>query len=358
MSNDNYSIIEDYVIKNPTLSATAVADLITDDGATNLSHRTLRLYVSNIRGEREAKQLTIEDQVEDIQDQINRNNDMIEDLAEGLMDLLLSDDVVIKPKRVPKILYLDIETARMIVGVWSIGKVFSIGPEQVIKDWFIYGWAARWQGSDDTISAFVTPEEALARDDKRIMTILWTILEEADVVVTHNGDKFDIPKVKTRFIMNGLPPLSSFRSVDTYRIVSKQFAFASNSLKYLSHIITEKEKMLTTYSLWIECEKGVPEALQYMESYCIGDIDALQEVYLMLRPWAKGHVNLAVFTNSDEACCPNCASEDIHVIDSMYTTQQNAFPEMRCNSCGAVNRAKDTLISSAKRKAMIVPSAH
>lgn len=348
MIKDNVrSVIEKYLLKNPDLTNfSAIADLILEDGASNLSHRTIRLYAAEVQKDLESGQTTIP------------FDDPLLELDEptSFQDITLDPPEIIVKK--PKLLYLDIETARMQVGVWDISKTQYINPDQIIKTWFIYGWAARWYGSSDTLSSFVTPEEAIARDDKRIMGDIWPLLEEAHAVITHNGEKFDIPKIKTRCLINGLSPFSSFRSIDTYRMVSKQMSFASNALKYLSTLLTEKRKMETKYQLWIECEQGVAESLAYMKKYCIGDIDALEEVYLMLRPWFKSHPNLSVFTGAPNACCPNCASEDLTMIDSTYTTQQNAFPEIRCNTCGAVNRAKDTLISTAKRKAMIVPAAH
>lgn len=358
MTKDIYDVVVKYVLKNPDLNYSEIADLIIDDNITEYSHRTLRRYVAETN--EAIKDLPASTDLDTFIDINSAGVDFSGITAEDINDAMTNLDVpeAVDKVRKPKILFLDIETARMIVGVWDIGYKVNIGPQQIIKDWFIYGWAGRWFGESDTVSAFVTPEEAIARDDKRIMTELWQVMETADIIVTHNGNKFDIPKIKTRFILNQLPPLSSFRSVDTYRVVSKEFAFASNALNYIGQRLAEKEKIATTYSLWIECEKGVAEALDFMHKYCIGDIDVLEAVYVMLRPWMKSHPNLAVFMDAITPVCPNCGSEDVHSIESIYTTQQNAFPEVVCYTCGATNRTKDSLISSAKRKTMVIPSAH
>ena len=351
MTQDIHDIVENYVIKHPDLNYTEIADLILEDKASDFAHRTLRRYAAEVCNEKTALLLSSEDD-EDFYDITDCNITKIEFEEEALIE---GSPTI--PKR-PRILFLDIETARMIVGVWNIGYKVNIGPEQIIQDFFIYGFAARWYGSNTTISSFVTSEEAKSRDDARIMIDLWRLLESADIVCSHNGNRFDLPKIRTRFIMNGLPPVSSFRSIDTYQLVSKQFAFASNALKHLAHVLTSKEKINTNYNLWIACEKGDQDALDYMEKYCIGDIDALVEVYVALRGWFKGHPNLGVFIDSAVACCPNCGSEDIEQIESIYTTQQNAFPEVRCNTCGAVNRTRDSLISTERRKVMLIPAAH
>lgn len=71
------------------------------------------------------------------------------------------------------------------------------------------------------MSAVLTPEEVLREDDSRIMKLLWDLLNEAEIVVTHNGDKFDLPKINSRFIINNLPPTTPYFSVDTCKVCKK-----------------------------------------------------------------------------------------------------------------------------------------
>ena len=46
--------------------------------------------------------------------------------------------------RTARILLLDIETAYMVVDGIYDRKVDYIRPEQIVKDWSILGWAAKW----------------------------------------------------------------------------------------------------------------------------------------------------------------------------------------------------------------------
>ena len=256
----------------------------------------------------------------------------------------------------PKILLLDIETARMIVGAWRLGKQV-LGPDQIIRDWFILGWSARWLLDPEKHSTFVTADEALRRDDKRVCEAVWKMIDDADIVITHNGHHFDMPKIKTRFALHRLPPTSPYQSIDTCAIAKKHFGFSSNALNYLSKYLHGKTKLHTDYELWIRCENGDQEAIDYMEQYCNVDIDRLEEAYLELRPYIVSHPNLALLRDDKESCCPNCGSTDLEMTDKYYTTTANQYRMVRCNGCGAYNRMPYGILTHEDRAKLIRPIA-
>jgi len=78
-----------------------------------------------------------------------------------------------EPKRAPKILLFDIETAMMSIWVWGILYKQKPQNHQIIEDWFCLSWAGKWLFDDEIMSDIVTPEEALKRDDNRIMGSMW-----------------------------------------------------------------------------------------------------------------------------------------------------------------------------------------
>ena len=81
--------------------------------------------------------------------------------------ILLSEELI-NTRDLPRILLFDIETAPMEVFVWGLYKQF-IPHTNVIKDWFVLSWSAKWLYEDKILSAVVTSEEAKNRDDKRIL---------------------------------------------------------------------------------------------------------------------------------------------------------------------------------------------
>jgi hypothetical protein len=133
MSNEIYDIVKDYVIKNPDLNYTEIADVILDDNASDKSHRTLRRYASEVKADVITSQqaVTFPDDDEAFLDIFDFANSEDIDLEPDF-----SDELIIPDK--PKILILDIETSRMIFGAWACGKQY-LGPDQIIKDWIVLG---------------------------------------------------------------------------------------------------------------------------------------------------------------------------------------------------------------------------
>lgn len=258
--------------------------------------------------------------------------------------------------RQPKILLLDIETSLIKGRFWRTGKQY-IGPDQIIDDWFIFGYSAKWLLSDETMSDFVTAREAVNSNDKRVMQSAHKLVSEADIIIGHNIKKFDMPKLKTRFFLNGLKPPMPYQLIDTLSVAYKEFAFSSAKLNYLGKIILSKEKLHTDYELWLKCERGDQEALDYMEKYCRIDTELLEEVYIELRPWISSHANLPVIIDAYEPCCPNCGSFEFTEETGYYYTPQNRFEAVRCASCGAISHKKKSEITTEQRKVMLIPNA-
>lgn len=254
--------------------------------------------------------------------------------------------------KLPKILIFDIETSPMRAYVWKRWKE-NISLEQTISEWFMIAWSAKWLYDGEIMGEVLTPEEAKSEDDSRIVKKLWELINKADIVVAHNGNSFDIPKMNARFIIHGLPPTKPFFSVDTYRIAKKYFGFSSNKLDALAGYFGLAHKLDTDFELWKRCLDGEEEALSYMLEYNKMDVKVLEEVYLKLLPWIKGHPNMNAFT--DEVVCTNCGSRDIEILEGQYYyTQVNKYQLLRCKHCGAVFRSRgslgtDTLVMNGLR---------
>jgi len=252
----------------------------------------------------------------------------------------------------PKILLLDVETSPLEVYVWGLYKQ-RINHQNVISDWFIFSWSAKWLFSPEMMSDVLTPKEAVNGDDKRIMKSIWELIDEADILIGHNIDRFDKRKLNTRFIMNGLKPPMPYLTIDTLTVAQRNFSFASNRLDYLGELIRNKGKIATNFELWKRCKAGDKEALTEMETYNKEDVALLEEVYVFLRPWIKSHPNLAILMDAKEPCCPNCGSFNIEVTDHYYTTPANQYRAVRCGDCGSPNRLPSSIIGLEDKKNLI-----
>lgn len=266
------------------------------------------------------------------------------------------DDVdIAKTIKLPNILILDIETAPIKAYVWSLWKQ-NVSLDQIESNWFMLTWSAKWLYSAEVLSDAVTPEEVLEEDDKRIVTSLWDLLNKADIVIAHNGMAFDIPKINGRILIHGLPPTRPYQQIDTLLISRKQFGFSSNKLEALARMFGMKGKDKTEFMLWVNCLKGDPQAIIQMETYNRQDVVVLEEVYLRMRPWIKGHVNLGVYSDGSRPLCPNCGSHKVHEDGGYYFTPAGRYKTLVCE-CGNISRSRTSDMTKVERKNNIISIA-
>lgn len=169
-------------------------------------------------------------------------------------------------------------------------------------------------------------------DDSYLMEKLWDMINEADIIVAHNGDRFDLKKANARFIINGLQPPAPCKTIDTLKIARASFGFDSNKLNDLAKYLGIGGKIPHTgMHLWLGCMNGDAASWKVMRKYNAHDVDLLEQVYLRLRPWAKNHPNLNHFTNS--VACPTCQSTNTQRRGEDRTLSR-VYQRHKCNDCG------------------------
>jgi len=193
-----------------------------------------------------------------------------------------------RPKSTPKILLYDIETAPMLVYSFSLRDTY-LTPEQIKEDWYLLSWSAQWLGSPDSEIMYQDLRHSRdPRNDKPLLKSIHKLIDEADIVIFHNGKHFDEPRLKARFIQNGLPCPSSTESIDTLTL-SRKFAFSSHKLEYLAEKLTKERKSshgkFKGLELWKACMRGDLEAYRELEKYNRQDVRVLREVYKELLKW-------------------------------------------------------------------------
>lgn len=254
-----------------------------------------------------------------------------------------------------RILIVDIETAPIKAYVWRLWKQ-DVFIDQIISDWFMLSWSAKFLGEDEVYYNGLEPDEVANEDDGRIVKNLWLLLDSADILVAHNGNQFDIPKMNSRFVVNGLKPPSPYKQIDTKVIAKNQFGFSSNKLEALARTFGLEGKFDTDFDLWKRCLEGDVDAMAYMVEYNCKDVLVLEEVYLKLRPYAKGHPNLDLYVDDDTPSCPHCGSKHIHKMENkFFFTQSVKYETFRCTDCGAISRAKQGLKYINKKQISAIP---
>jgi hypothetical protein len=203
-------------------------------------------------------------------------------------------------------------------------------------------FAAKWLDGKE-----VMYEENRTENDKVIIEKLVYLLNEADIVIAHNGAQFDLPQIRARALVHGIKPPSPVKIVDTYKVAKKEFNFPSNSLEYLCDVLGCKikkggHKKFPGFELWLECLRKNEEAWAELKEYNIDDVLALQEVYLKMRPWMTDHPNVALYNDDEAVICPKCDSPDIQWRGYAYT-QVGKYHRYQCNHCGGWGRTRYNL---------------
>lgn len=196
-----------------------------------------------------------------------------------------------------RVLVYDIETSLMEFTGFRAGRVHYIGKQQLVKDYYIISWAAKWLGEDVIYSNVQTSRESKKGSDKRILKQIWQMLDEADVVVGHNVDRFDTKRLNTRFVMNGMTLPERFKSVDTLKLARKTFDFTYNDLDFICSSLGLGNKMEHEgYEMWEGCRLGDAECLTQMVDYNEQDVFLTEKLYNYLKqgmyeppkPWRGG----------------------------------------------------------------------
>ena len=250
----------------------------------------------------------------------------------------------------PKIVTIDIETAPNVAYVWSFFKT-HVGAKQVLENSHIMSFAAKTLGDDE-----VRYMDNRSSDDSKIVAALIKELDEADIVIAHNGNKFDVPKIKGRAAIHGLKPPSPFKVIDTLKVARKHFGFPSNSLEYLTGVFNCETKKLSHskfpgFELWLECLRGNEEAWDEIKEYNIADVVSLEDLYMKMRPWINDHPNIGVYTDDAKSRCPKCGSNHI-AYRGYYHTNLSRFHRFQCKDCGAWGRDRTNCIDKEDRKSL------
>jgi len=278
-------------------------------------------------------------------------NEVIIALRSGFLgDIKLPEELEYEPETVSpaRVLIFDIETAPLRSYTWATWKQ-NIAPSQMISEWFMITWAAKWLFEEEVLSEKLTPEEILKEDDLRITKKIWKLVNEADIIIAHNANKFDVKRLNTRFLMNGIEPPMPYRVIDTLDHARRQFAFSSNKMDALGERLGIGRKIKTEFELWANCMGGDKKAIAEMETYNIQDVIVLEELYLKLRPWIKSHPNIGLYIDEDVDACPNCGSQHLDWTGDTYATSASLFEAFRCMACGAVGRSAKSLSANKER---------
>lgn len=232
-----------------------------------------------------------------------------------------------------RIAFIDIETAPNLAYIWAKYEQDSLFVE---KHWHLLTFAVKYQG-DKKVYTYGLPDYPLYKrdpeNDYALIKELWRVMDEADVIVAHNGDRFDFPKTNARFIYHGLTPPAPYKQVDTKKMAKSRFMFDSNKLDDLGDYLKVGRKMHTGgFGLWMGCMRGDKKSWQKMKEYNGQDVVLLEKIYDKFLPWAPNYPNANILEGTVDHC-PRCGSDKIQK-RGFGVSITGRTQKYQCRGCG------------------------
>lgn len=252
----------------------------------------------------------------------------------------------------PRIAEWDIETSHTISAHYGMYGI-NIFPDNILLPSFLICGAWKMLGEKKIYSASLLDDKKRLKnncfdirklyiDDYCIIKALHEFLSNVDILIHHNGDKFDLKKFNARAIFHGFKPIGKILCIDTLKVARKIMKVESNSLNYLCTYFGIKGKISNPKGLFLRAMFCEEDAIRELVKYNERDLfPSLEHVYLKLRPYMDNHPNMNLFLEDD--VCNICGSSDIEEDGSLEYSRTTVRIRYRCNSCGGLSKAKKAI---------------
>ena len=179
----------------------------------------------------------------------------------------INSEIFLDPNKT-KVAVLDIETSSLKsdFGIIICAVLHTLGTDEKYK-----------------VCAIDLANKDLLSEEKALLEVLNTELENYDGVVTYFGSRFDIPFIRTRSLYHGLQPPSKKRSLDLYFTVKRTTNPTSRRLERINDIlrISDPDASPDKTRLGMKEWNGVvfnrdSKMLDYIVEHCIADVKILE----------------------------------------------------------------------------------
>ena len=258
-----------------------------------------------------------------------------------------------------RILTFDIETQRGIVETFSLFSKYT-HMNRVLVPARILCFSARWRGEDKDIFHAAWDEDDKHTVDptqyRKMLHAIWKLLDAADIVVTYNGDRFDLQWVEAECARLGMGRPAPYKSVDLMKIVKRRFkaGMMSMKLQWSARYWLHDSKLDHGGSdLWYDIRHGTKtqkrDAQKIMREYCIHDVVLTERLLDEHLPWTG--LNIALYRASDDELlrCTKCGSTNVHATRKKVYTGAFAYQAYKCTDCGSISRGKRAKIGTELR---------
>lgn len=222
----------------------------------------------------------------------------------------------------PKVLFFDIEATNLSA---NFGFMLCFG----------YKWAGQKNPTIISIRDFPDAFKKDCTTDKHVVEAAKGVMDQADMVVSWYGQRYDVPFIQTRLLAHNLKPLLPVPHVDGWRIAKYQLKFNSNRLDTVQRSIPNSHHSKTPIENrhWVRAAAGHIPSIKYVEKHCRADIQVLEEVYNQLRPFAKNLPSMALLQGGGKHDCPACGSSKTRSLGRV-ARHKSVVQRRQCLHCG------------------------
>ncbi len=206
-------------------------------------------------------------------------------------------------------LILDCETTPNQGWFWRPGNKQAISHKQIIEERKIICISYKWAG----YSKVHTLDFGLQKqDDTGLLKTITKLINQADIVVGQNHDRFDLPWIQGRLFIKGLAPIKNrpgLITLDTLKLARGSIGLNSYRLDYMSKVIGRKGKIVMEIEDWLGIiYKKDKKCWNKMLKYCPDDVKETEELLYRQLPYVKLTGFLADLQNGSLVKCPECKS--------------------------------------------------
>jgi uncharacterized protein YprB with RNaseH-like and TPR domain len=235
-------------------------------------------------------------------------------------------------------LFFDIETSPNVGLFWEAGYKKNIDTSNIIKERAIICICWKWE--DDKNVEFVHWDGK--QDDKVLLQKFIKVANEADELVGHNGDRFDLAWIRTRCLFHKIEMFPSYKTIDTLKVSRQKFRFNSNRLNYIAQFLGIGSKIKTDYNLWKDivlskCKKS----MEKMVKYCQMDVILLEKVYKKLSGHIESKTHYGVRFGQDRGSCPECGSDELIRAATSISATGTKKVRFKCKTCNKFHTKTD-----------------
>jgi len=124
-------------------------------------------------------------------------------------------------------------------------------------------------------------------NDKELVLDIKKRIEEADILISYNGKKFDIPFINTRLAFWGIDTIRPPKHIDLCAIIRWHYRLSDYKLATASYFWqTKAHKTIVDGMMWVRALTS-KKAMDYIVEHCENDVKVLKEVFEKVKASVK-----------------------------------------------------------------------